>query len=73
LIETSNITAHFIDHPTPTQGHAGCLNIFSCAWFAPYTAAAFCQEWFEAQAVNLRVTLRGPVQLAPQATEGAAP
>jgi S-adenosylmethionine/arginine decarboxylase-like enzyme len=62
LIETSNITAHFIDHPTPTQGNAGCLNIFSCAWFSPHAAAAFCQEWFEASEVEVAVTFRGPTQ-----------
>ncbi len=62
LIETSNITAHFIDKATPTQGNAGCLNIFSCAWFPPYAAAAFCQEWFGAQEVEVAVTLRGPTQ-----------
>jgi S-adenosylmethionine/arginine decarboxylase-like enzyme len=62
LIETSNITAHFIDHPTPEQGNAGCLNIFSCAWFSPHTAAAFCQEWFEAGKVEVTVTFRGPTQ-----------
>ena len=60
LIETSNITAHFIDQPTPDQGNAGCLNIFSCASFAPYAAAAFCQEWFGAKEVDAVVTFRGP-------------
>lgn len=62
LIETSNVTAHFIDHATPEQGNAGCLNIFSCALFLPYAAATFCQEWFEAQEVEVAVTFRGPTQ-----------
>ena len=64
LIETSNINSHFID-----QTNAGCLNIFSCASFPPYAAAAFCQEWFGAQEVEVAVTFRGPTQLTSQSSE----
>ena len=73
LIETSNITAHFIDHATPEQGNAGCLNIFSCASFPPFAAAAFCQEWFEAKEIEVAVTFRGPTHtpgFQEQATTG---
>jgi S-adenosylmethionine/arginine decarboxylase-like enzyme len=73
LIETSNITAHFIDQATQKQGNAGCLNIFSCAVFSPYAAAAFCQEWFGAQEVEVVVTFRGPIQPSTHATEGEPP
>lgn len=58
LIETSNISAHFIDVP-----NAGCINVFSCKAFAPHLAASFCQRWFEAQAVRLTVSFRGPDNL----------
>lgn len=70
LIETSNITAHFIDQATQKQGNAGCLNIFSCAVFSPYAAAAFCQEWFGAQEVEVVVTFRGPIQPSTCVAEG---
>ena len=57
LIETSDITAHFIE-----RVDAVCLSIFSCASYAPYGAAAFCQEWFGAQEVRAKVLFRGPVE-----------
>lgn len=56
FIETSDISAHFIN-----QSNAVCLNIFSCKMYPPYQAAAFCQEWFRAQACQLTVTFRGPL------------
>lgn len=57
LIETSNITSHFIE-----QDNAGCLTLFSCASYPPYAAAAFCQQWFEAKEVEVGVTFRGPTR-----------
>ena len=63
LIETSNICSHFIE-----QGNAGCLTIFSCAYFPPYAAARFCQEWFGAQEVEVAVTFRGPTQAVGQSS-----
>jgi S-adenosylmethionine/arginine decarboxylase-like enzyme len=57
LIETSDIAAHFIE-----SVNAACLNIFSCSAYSPYAAAAFCQQWFGAQRVELSLIFRGPSQ-----------
>jgi S-adenosylmethionine/arginine decarboxylase-like enzyme len=54
LIETSDITAHFIE-----QTNAACLNVFSCAAYPPYRTAALCQYWFRAQEVRLSLLFRG--------------
>ena len=44
LIETSSITGHFSD------AKGSCyLNIFSCAWYDPEKATAFCQDFFGAK------------------------
>ena len=66
FIETSEIAGHFIN-----QANAACLNIFSCKSYAPYQAAAFCQQWFSAQAVELHILFRGP-QSRPATREGGA-
>lgn len=70
-METSHITAHFMDRATRTHGNVGCLNIFSCASFAPYAAAAFCQQWFGAREVEAAVTFRGPIHEGNATTVGA--
>ena len=44
LIETSSITGHFSEHKKSAY-----LNIFSCAWYDPEKAAAFCQDFFGAK------------------------
>lgn len=57
LIETSAISAHFIE-----QVNAVCLTIFSCTAFRPFEAARFSQEWFGAREVQTAVAFRGPTQ-----------
>lgn len=53
LIETSNITAHFVD---ATAG--ACIDIFSCATFDPVQAATYCQQHFHAKHCQLTVLAR---------------
>src|SRR5215472_5011607 len=48
LIETSAITAHFIE-----QANAVCLNVFSCSAYRPLQTAALCQQWFRARSVRV--------------------
>jgi len=47
LIETSNVTAHFSEYKKSVY-----LNIFSCAWFDPEKATAFCKTFFKAGRVT---------------------
>jgi S-adenosylmethionine/arginine decarboxylase-like enzyme len=53
LIETSSITAHFSEYKRSVY-----LNIFSCAWFDPQEATAFCTEFFCAQRVESTLVKR---------------
>jgi S-adenosylmethionine/arginine decarboxylase-like enzyme len=57
LIETSAITAHFIE-----QANAVCLNVFSCSPYRPLQTTALCQQWFRAGSVRVCVVFRGPDQ-----------
>ena len=57
LIETSAITAHFIE-----QANAVCLNVFSCSSYRPLQTAAVCQQWFRARSVRVCIVFRGPDQ-----------
>ena len=53
LIETSLISAHFVD--------ASCaiyLDVFSCASYEPKDVAEFAKEYFRAASYNLNVTYR---------------
>jgi S-adenosylmethionine/arginine decarboxylase-like enzyme len=54
LIETSAITAHFIE-----QANAVCFNIFSCSPYRPVQTTALCQQWFRAREVAVSVVFRG--------------
>jgi len=57
LIETSAITAHFIE-----QANAVCLNVFSCSPYRPLQTTALCQQWFRAREVAVSMVFRGPDQ-----------
>jgi len=57
LIETSAITAHFIE-----QSNAVCFNVFSCSSYRPLQTAALCQKWFRAGEVAVSTVFRGPDQ-----------
>jgi S-adenosylmethionine/arginine decarboxylase-like enzyme len=57
LIETSAITAHFIE-----QANAICFNVFSCSPYRPLQTAALCQQWFRARSVRVSMVFRGPDQ-----------
>jgi S-adenosylmethionine/arginine decarboxylase-like enzyme len=60
LIETSSITAHFIE-----QVNAVCFNVFSCSPYRPLQTAALCQQWFHAREVAVCIVFRGPNQPEP--------
>lgn len=53
FIETSSITGHFSENR-----NAAYLNIFSCAWYDPDKAAAFCQDFFGAKRAEVTVLKR---------------
>jgi S-adenosylmethionine/arginine decarboxylase-like enzyme len=57
LIETSAITAHFIE-----QANAICINVFSCSAYPPFQTAALCQRWFRSRSARLTMVFRGPDQ-----------
>lgn len=48
LIETSSVTGHFSEYK-----RSAYINIFSCAWFDLEKAAQFCQDFFEAQRIEV--------------------
>jgi len=53
LIETSLISAHFVD-----VSSAGYIDIFSCKYYRPEDALAFCTDFFEAKDANYNYLLR---------------
>jgi len=53
LIETSLVSGHFAN-----QTNAAYLDIFSCKAYPPYLAAAFCQKFFGAKKVRVKVSFR---------------
>jgi S-adenosylmethionine/arginine decarboxylase-like enzyme len=53
LIETSLVSAHFADN-----SKAIYLDVFSCAPYNPYDAAAFAANFFNAQSHNVRIIER---------------
>jgi len=53
LIETSLISAHFVD-----ASSAGYIDIFSCKYYRPEDACAFCKDFFEAKDANYNYLLR---------------
>jgi S-adenosylmethionine/arginine decarboxylase-like enzyme len=57
LIETSAITAHFIE-----QANAVCINVFSCSPYRPLQTTALCQKWFHAREAAVSMVFRGPDQ-----------
>lgn len=54
MIETSSIVAHFID-----ATNDGCIDLFSCAAYGPYSAAEFCKTYFGARSVQVTFAFRG--------------
>ena len=57
LIETSAITAHFIE-----QANAVCFHVLSCSTYRPLQTAALCQKWFHAGKVAVSTVFRSPDQ-----------
>ena len=53
LIETSNITCHFVDHNS-----TGYIDIFSCKNFDPKVAFNVIENYFAPEAVNTQFILR---------------
>lgn len=53
FIETSSITAHF-DEPQ----NKAFIDIFSCKYFIPETAADFCKKFFKAESCEINILLR---------------
>lgn len=53
LIETSLISAHFAN-----QSNTVYLDIFSCKYYDPDTAAQFAREFFKGKDYNINVALR---------------
>ncbi len=53
LIETSSVTAHFSEFKRSVY-----LNIFSCAWFDDVATTKFCQDFFEAQTIEMHLLVR---------------
>jgi S-adenosylmethionine/arginine decarboxylase-like enzyme len=53
FVETSSITAHFDE-----QENRAFIDIFSCKYFAPEKAVAFCQNFFKAKDNKVQVLLR---------------
>lgn len=53
LIETSLISAHFAN-----QTNAAYIDIFSCKFYAPTEAAHFSKNFFKAESMSVKTTLR---------------
>lgn len=53
LIETSLVSAHFANKTNATY-----LDVFSCKYYDPLTAAEFAKEFFEADSYNLQYNFR---------------
>jgi len=53
LIETSLISAHFVD-----ASSAGYIDIFSCKYYRPEDALTFCKDFFEAKDAKYNYLLR---------------
>ena len=53
LIETSLISGHFANHT-----NCAYLDIFSCQLFDPKKAGKFCQDFFEAKSMRIKITFR---------------
>ena len=53
LIETSNITAHFVE-----ENNSMYLDVFSCKDFDPLIVKATLEEFFEARTIKSRVVTR---------------
>lgn len=53
LIETSLISGHFANNT-----NAAYLDIFSCKAYPPYKAAEFCQNYFKAKSIEVKVNFR---------------
>lgn len=54
LIETSLVSAHFVERTNSTH-----IDIFSCKFYSPFAAAQFCEEFFEAKSGVYRCEFRG--------------
>lgn len=48
LIETSSVTGHFSEYKKSAY-----INIFSCAWYDMEKTAQFCQDFFEANRIDV--------------------
>jgi S-adenosylmethionine/arginine decarboxylase-like enzyme len=60
LIETSNITAHFVE-----ENNSMYLDVFSCKDFDPQVVEEAVKEFFDAKYFNRKVILRqAPVNIA---------
>jgi S-adenosylmethionine/arginine decarboxylase-like enzyme len=60
LIETSNITAHFVE-----ENNSMYLDVFSCKDFDPQVVEEAVKEFFDAKYFNRKVILRqAPVDIA---------
>lgn len=53
LIETSLISGHFANN-----SNSAYLDIFSCKAYPPYKAAEFCQKFFKAKSIEIKVNFR---------------
>ena len=53
LIETSSITGHFGD-----SDKVAYIDIFSCSYYDPEEATAFCKDYFSADMTNYTTVLR---------------
>jgi len=61
LIETSNITAHFVE-----ENNSMYLDVFSCKDFDPLIVKTTLEEYFEARTIKSRVVRRqAPIPRAP--------
>ena len=61
LIETSNITAHFVE-----ENNSMYLDVFSCKDFDPIVVKETVEEYFEAKHMKLKVlTRQAPVGVPP--------
>lgn len=54
LIQTSNISAHFSEDTGDAY-----VDIFSCKAYAPDAAAAFCEDYLEAESATFNYLMRG--------------
>ena len=59
LIETSNITAHFVE-----ENNSMYLDVFSCKDFDPIVVKETVEEFFEAKQMNLKVLMRQAPRLS---------